>query len=406
VLTRHETYADTTISPGASAVLGWDVLDGRLRIIGGADLHHDTVLSRAEKATADNDWVFEPLGRGNFSDGSTYLSAAAFAYLDADLVRRKDSVFAANAGARLTHVRARADAVPGIGGVDYRHAGAVATAGLRYLYGDRLNLYLNFSQGFRAPGLEETTRLGSTGSNFCIPNDDLGPERAHVLEGGVRLNFKALRLHLSGFGSWMRGLLEREEVPEAEWLALGVDPDDVAGLPVTRWVNAAKGLYRGAEAHVVLPALWRFSLWAQAGLLWGDVTSSAGTEQPARRIPPPTGGAGLRYEDPRHRFYAEVYTLWAAAQERLNDDDEIDLRICGDPERPGVLLDPCPGTPGWITLNVRGGYRPLDWLRFDLVVENLTDARYKIHGSGIYGPGVNALLTATVDYGAPRRGAR
>jgi len=55
-------------------------------------------------------------------------------------------------------------------------------------------------------------------------------------------------------------------------------------------------------------------------------------------------------------------------------------------------------TPGWITLNVRVGYSPLSWLQVHLSLKNLTDKRYKYHGSGIYAPGFNLLAGLSLTY--------
>ncbi|MBM4373205.1 MAG: TonB-dependent receptor, partial [Deltaproteobacteria bacterium] len=94
------------------------------------------------------------------------------------------------------------------------------------------------------------------------------------------------------------------------------------------------------------------------------------------------------------------YLRWAARQDRLAPEDYKDLRICEDPDHPGVLLPEgeCRGTPGWVTVNARAGYAPWDFLRFQLNLENLADARYKTHGSGILSPGVQATLSVTGTY--------
>jgi len=83
----------------------------------------------------------------------------------------------------------------------------------------------------------------------------------------------------------------------------------------------------------------------------------------------PTGlwvGAGLR---------------WAAAQTRLAVSDGSDPRI------------PDGGTPGYALVELRAGWRWKDWLHLALVVHNLGDAAYKVHGSSIVGPGRGARLT-------------
>jgi len=110
--------------------------------------------------------------------------------------------------------------------------------------------------------------------------------------------------------------------------------------------------------------------------------TSAGT---TARIPPLSGQLTLRWL-PRAwftggRFLAEAFARGAWTQDRLSPEDLQDVRI------------PDGGTPAWVTLNLRGGLtwdRPLagvDRLTLYLTAENLLDAEYKYHGSGVYGPG-------------------
>jgi outer membrane receptor protein involved in Fe transport len=58
----------------------------------------------------------------------------------------------------------------------------------------------------------------------------------------------------------------------------------------------------------------------------------------------------------------------------------------------------CPGTEGWITLNLRGGYRFGRWLRLDLAATNLTDELYRYHGSGVDAPGVGVSISLVGSY--------
>jgi hemoglobin/transferrin/lactoferrin receptor protein len=51
-------------------------------------------------------------------------------------------------------------------------------------------------------------------------------------------------------------------------------------------------------------------------------------------------------------------------------------------------------TPGYGTLNLRAGttYGEYDQHRVSLVLENITDKYYRVHGSGVDGTGFNAIF--------------
>ncbi|PKN45768.1 MAG: hypothetical protein CVU59_08060, partial [Deltaproteobacteria bacterium HGW-Deltaproteobacteria-17] len=115
------------------------------------------------------------------------------------------------------------------------------------------------------------------------------------------------------------------------------------------------------------------------------------------RIPPLTGQLTVRTTQPvwwsdNTRILAEAYARGALAQDRLSPEDLKDARI------------PDGGTPAWITLNLRAGLtwdRPVsgvERLTLFLTAENLLDAEYKYHGSGVYGPGRGLGLNLSAEF--------
>ena len=289
--------------------------------------------------------------------------------------------------------------MPGLGDVDYSYAGVVGSAGLKYLSGKNLNVYADFSQGFRAPNLQETTVLGDTGSTFEVPNDELTPQRSNTVELGVKVRSRYVRLAAAGYATWLDDVFAREDVPKEQWAALGIAPGDVdTSYQVKKRVNADSGLYQGVEGTVIVGPFSGVSAWANGSWIRGDITRVDGTEEPGRRMPPIMGAGGVRWKQRQWKLYAEFYVRWALKQDRLGPDDEEDLRICEDPDNPGKLLTDCSGTPGWHTLNLRAGWEPNDWLQVDLNLENLTDRNYRLHGSGLDSPGFNALLSLAAKY--------
>jgi outer membrane receptor protein involved in Fe transport len=96
-------------------------------------------------------------------------------------------------------------------------------------------------------------------------------------------------------------------------------------------------------------------------------------------IPPIFGLAGVRWS--RGRFFLDGYSRFAARQDRLSADDLDDPRI------------PPEGTPGWFTLNLRGGVTLRQSLIVQIACENILDRNYREHGSGVNSPGQNWVIS-------------
>ena len=109
--------------------------------------------------------------------------------------------------------------------------------------------------------------------------------------------------------------------------------------------------------------------------------------EPISRIPPAQGLVGLRWRSPDRQRWLEIYEWLVARQDRLSARDVDDPRI------------PPGGTPGWQTLNLRGGL--FVWDNRGLLtigLENILDQHYRVHGSGIDAPGITATLGYEIFY--------
>lgn len=388
-LTRQTLNRDTVWSPGGLAMVQFGLLEGRatlnLGLEGQVDLVTDSTLRDRRE---DKGWAWKEADRGNFSEGSSYTSLAAFAQVEADLwTRGAADALVGTLGGRLTHIRVGADDVPGVGDLRYDHTGLAGSVGLRWLHGERFMAYVNASQGFRAPNLQEATALGDTGSKFEVPNAALAPERSDAIELGGRYKLGNASVHVAGFFSVLDDVIDEKELDAQQQQDLGLKASDVGGKPVIQRVNSVGGTFVGAEATVTGPEIGRVQPWARGSWLRGDIARK-GETVPARRTPPAMGSAGLRYQHDR-RWHVELYTRFAGRQDRLHPSDTSDLRICEDPARPGQLLPEgaCQGTAPWWTLNLRGGFAINDHLRVDALAGNVMDFRYRTHGSGYDEPG-------------------
>jgi len=390
-LTRRSETRDTVHTPGLFATLESRSWDNRMRTIVGAEGYFDYVNSSARDAS-HVDWVWEDRGRGHFSSGSTYTSLGTFVRGEIDLIKGDKSTVTADAGTRLSYYAARAPDVPGLGDVDYSHSGMVGSAGIGYRYAHLIHLYADYSQGFRAANLQETTVLGDTGDFFEVPNRELDPIRSDTVELGMKLNAAHFHLNLSGWYSKLSGLYGRAELTAIELAELGLDESVLAGQSAVRRVNRSSGDFRGVDITLASRPLSGISAYGAISWIDGTVEIEPGDFISSRRLPPVAGTTGLRYASPGGELHSEFFVRWSAAQNNLHPDDRTDFRICEDPEHPGQLLDDCQGTPGWVTVNLRAGFLLTEQLALDLRLENLADRRYRVHGSGIDAPGFNGMV--------------
>ncbi len=392
-LTSRSKATDSVQTPGFFATWEGSLLGDRLLTQAGAEGYLDLVSSQTTAAAAKDAWAWKDGDRGNFSQDSNYLSLAAFARATYTQPLTAQHRLRASFGGRFTHIAASAPEVPGYGDVDFDFQGVIGAAGLSYLYSDLLHVYVDWSQGFRAPNLQETTVMGNTGKDYEVPNADLKPMTSNTLEFGSKLHTALGTLGGAVYKTWLEDSIYRGELNAQEIADLGIDPTVLGTQKAYKRINAGSAEYKGFEARLETKAWSGLRLKAATAYVKGDVTDKDGKTAAATRVPPLSGSASLLFDDPwKHFVFAEAQILWALRQDRLSSSDQDDLRICEDPANPGKVLADCKGTPGWTVLNLRAGIRPFQGGQLTLGVENLLNQQYKIHGSGVDGAGLNATL--------------
>ncbi len=404
VLDTRRDLRDVVNTVGAGTVATSSVLP-MLRLTYGGEFYHDHVLSsRFDSVGPDLEMARQD--RGNFADGSTYTTMGVFTHGDYSLWASGLHEVALTGGARVEHFRAEAPEVtPEIGDVTFDNTGLVGALGVSYLFDTHLNAYFNWSQGFRSPNLQESTVLGDTGNFYEVPNPDLRPERSDTFELGLKTDLAGTQVALSLFSSLLRDRIT------------GVDgefegQEEIDGKPIRIRVNADRAYFYGAELGFRSRPVSPVEFFGN--LAWIDGAVESGSEDPffeagplhglfagdrqwttPRRLPPLQFMAGMTYHIEALDLSATVFAQGAGPQTRLSSGDRNDLRICEIDH--GVLAadGACEGTPGWATLNARASYDLAEHLQVQLAVTNLLDQRYQYHGSGLFGPGRQALLTLT-----------
>jgi outer membrane receptor protein involved in Fe transport len=388
---QGSAYETITVNTaGVDAQSTSHLLERRMRLVYGVEYHKDFVDSSGEKLDREANVRAEarpPYPEGSrFELGGMYLSAQG-EILPPD----RDFGLRLTAGYRFQHMGGAADAREGFSAVDYANRAHVFMAGVQGSYKRHWMSAITWSQGFRAPNLDETVAIGDLGDWYQVPNEGLGPERSDTFELVNRFGFWRLSGSLAGYVTLLSDFIRREP-------ATLDGRDTYNGLPVIQNANGGEARVYGVEGQL------KVRLWHGLSVA-GSITSTQGVEildrearekdpayrdaRPLSKIPPLFGDARLRWDTRFNadvRFFAETYFLFAAMQDRLSDTDMQDVRI------------PKGGTPGWVTWNVRSGLDLHDIAGIVLVVENLTNTKYKYHASGVYGAGTNAILGAEIRY--------
>ena len=406
---RRQRYdAVNTIGLSAQAV---STILPRQRLVGGGEFYLDTLQSRTVKTdtiTGKED-IDENLGR--FINGSQFWDASLFLQDEIMVHERVELTI----GGRATLYQTNADLSlrdPSFDIFNEFDSSLTGSAGIVIGLTESLNFVSSLGTAFRAPSLNDTTAVEVTNEGVTAPSPDLGPETSWTVESGFRVRHSNFRGALTLFHSQINGLVARRPVQEAytgETLPqLHQDLiTEYEGIDVLVFDNVDEAQFQGVELAGLIPIHSDWSVYGNAALIRGKVLKLNGEapdptkpwEARTRREPPLNGILGIQWEPMNTQFWATFFVRGAAEQRRLNRSDIRDPRIQGSTRDPaevkfdsnGYALDA--GTPGWWTLNVRGGIRLFDYTRLTLSLENLLNQRYRPHGSGINAPGFNVSLS-------------
>jgi outer membrane receptor protein involved in Fe transport len=231
-------------------------------------------------------------------------------------------------------------------------------------------LLTNIGYGFRAPNIFDLGTLGSRpGNRFNVPNANLDSERVTHGDLGVRYRSGRAELTLTAFAMHYRdritSVLTGDLTPE--------------GREVTQSVNAATSDVHGLEGSTHVPLAEYWTLEANITYTWGEQVFTGAAPEPADRIPPLNGTLRIVY-DPESHFRLEAWADFAGKQTRLSNRDISDVRM--DPN----------GTPAWASVGARVMLQqPAAWT-WTATISNVSDVRYRVHGSGIDAVGRNLAL--------------
>lgn len=346
----------------------------------GLDVDHDDVDSTRRNVNVGTG-VSTP-GAGSFAPGSRFTSAGVFVQDEMLDVGGFDVTL----GARYAWFRFEFEDETTSDEVDGTFDALSGSASAGRDVSDELRVVGTVARGFRAPNLSELARDGTFAAGVELRNPDLDPETSLYGEIALEHRVEERATALALFANRIEDVVGRVLVDEG-----GPGPGDETFLRE----NLGRLDVIGAQLRTRMPLGGSDSPWSASGaLVWTYATQhddyvDPGTGEqpfdgkPGQRIPPLHGFAALRHERELGPIdWIELTGTFAFSQTRLSPQDLDDPRI--DPD----------GTDGWTTFDLDFGApigeRGSSWA---IGLHNLLDESYRVHGSGIDGPGIGLVVS-------------
>jgi len=261
---------------------------------------------------------------------------------------------------------------------------------LRYEFVPGAALVAGFMTGTRPASLDDQARLDVGRPGLLLPTATaLLPEAAYSGEAGVRLAFSRLETNLTYAVNYLLHPISMALMPLGGRDCLSM----LAGRCVDQLLgrrNEDSALLHSVEAGFRLNLFSNLHLLGSLLYTYGDVklAGQSSVYEPMWRVPPLTGLGSLQLRRPRSILsLAEVGARAATSQRRLSSQDRLDPTIC---PLGGAV---CDGSPWFVVTYLRGSLRLSRQIYLSGILENLTNETYRVHGSGLPGPGLGAHLT-------------
>lgn len=273
---------------------------------------------------------------------------------------------------------------------------------------------LSSATAFRAPNLDDFSKIRVKGDFVTIPNPDLDSERS--INGELTLgkvttfDNSKLQVSVTGFYTHLRNAIVRVDFPLPDG-SFNLDFDGTTVFTQAN-INADKATIYGLSANVAFHL--RDKLKLTSSFNWTEGTRpfeivgrgfTSHLDLPLAHIPPSYGRTSLEYRQNKWTLQAtllyngkksvEDYAVRTVSPDPL-DRGSLLLRdgTADNLEYTAVCADGtfCIGTPAWWTLNLYSSYQFTEQLQLNLGIENITDLHYRPFASGVSAAGRNFML--------------
>ncbi len=255
----------------------------------------------------------------------------------------------------------------------------IGNLGLLYRPSDRTRIALLGSTGFRAPNVDDLTKVfESRAGSLVVPNPNIKPEYTYNGELSVS-QWLGNKLRLDG--TYYYTLFDNAIVVDAFTLN-GQSQVQYAGQlsQVLAAQNKRRAIINGWNVAASVRLTNQLTLTSTLNGTNGQIKNAANT--PLDHIPPTFGRTALTYQT--RKLQAEVWALYNGWKRIADYNPE------GEDNAQYATPD---GMPAWTTLNARVSVKVGMYLTVQGAVENIMDVNYRYFASGISAPGRNVVLT-------------
>ena len=268
-----------------------------------------------------------------------------------------------------------------------KNASITGRLGLVYMPTSEWRFYLNASTGFRAPNVDDLSKIFETVKGTAtsigtviVPNPDLKPEYTYTGEFGASKSF----FNSIYIGGSIYGTYYQNAIITAPFKYNGMDTIMYDGYPalVSANRNADKGSYIfGTSLNLSADLTDYLSLTSTLNITYGRIITDS-TNQPLDHIPPVFGKTSLQLKLDKFRSeFWVAYNGWKHVWDYSTSGEDN-------------FVDATPaGMPSWYTLNLNAQYQITNYLSITAALENILDKNYRVFSSGINAPGRNFILT-------------
>jgi len=247
---------------------------------------------------------------------------------------------------------------PPLRAIDYDLTSWAPSLAISYHGSEALMTYARYARGYRQPTAGEFTGLFFHGAEFVLlPNSELREEISDAFEVGLKWFTGRAEVQVAVFTTDYKGFFETVATGEK------LDPDDPLSLEIQQIRNVAAARISGFEIatrwHLFSPdpdRSTRLQLIATLGQAWGE---NRDTGEPLASVSPMKAVGGLSWEAVDGRWNALLSSTFRAEHH--------------DPPTETVFVPEAS-----LVWDLSASYQPVDWLRLEAGLRNLTNERYHI----------------------------
>ena len=350
---------------------------------------YNQVISRAHKENIRTYEKTPSLTR--YPNGSLWFSHALFA----SLMYKPQSKWAFNGGLRANHFYVYTPFDTSLFPFPYKEArisvlNVSSHVGAVWIPDENWKLYLNISNGFRAPNVDDISKVfESTPGYVVVPNPNLKPEKVFNLElGNSKTWGNFLRWDITGYHTWLYDAMVRKNY------SLNGDTliDYNGSLSRVQAIqNVAKIRVYGFQIGLEL-FYKNFKLRSTYSYQKGqEENTDSLAYYPLRHAAPAFGSTHLTYENTRIRVNFYVNYQASLKYKDLALTERENPSYARDNEGKAYVAS-------WYTLNFKVAYFPQEQISIGLGVENILDKMYRPYASGINAPGRNWIASLRVKF--------